>query len=761
MMKGRLKIILKSDLCAGSGYSYAGIIDSDICYDEYGIPFIPARRLKGCLRDSYETILYSEDNSDYSIKPEIIFGSSGSGIKDRNKGIILHNAYIENYEKFVEALEKTKGEYATPQEILDRFSHVVGQTRMEDGVADTTSLRFTRVINRYSPITEEETTEDKKAEKETVLYADILYDESYEKILENVARATRHIGLKRNRGLGNVSCEFEPGNEEKASSKEELVKVVDLNNGKSSIQYTVKNMAPLMLSSEDDAESEDYISGQQVLGMLADRYLSLKDKAAESDEFKELFLRGKETVYSNLYPCKAGKIYYPAPEYVNRLKKTKDFRCVLKRKQEELSKEVKEGNQPKRLKGQFLQIENNNVFVYEVKKDIIYHHSHKNVQQDSKEDFENNEGILYTGEAIRSGQYFSGEIIVKNKYADIIKELLLKDDFFFGKSKTAQYGHCKLVKYEADGSGIYGKKEFKADDYLVLTFLSDYMPSIDGASIYRDRLIDTIARQIEQVVGVNEIFEIEESEPEYTSILRTGLATGYSGIWNLRKQPIPVIKAGGCVVLRVKKDFEIESVKWIGEHNNEGFGNIRISKAVDFSTELGTPTNNSEDSSDNLEEDEKRLLLPILKPIILNHWADRKIYDIIESGKLSSITNSAAGRIKLMLTESKAYSDTPSEAFENFVNRIESIKSDGAREAGERLFQLIGEKDENEGKNKDKDKNDKWDLKMNKVNGEEDPDVEKLKKLGLSNCEVDEALNSKWYDYLMAIIVDRKYNGRE
>ena len=56
----RLIITLKSDLCVGSGYSYAGIIDSDICYDALGLPYIPARRLKGCLREAAELIGLSD-----------------------------------------------------------------------------------------------------------------------------------------------------------------------------------------------------------------------------------------------------------------------------------------------------------------------------------------------------------------------------------------------------------------------------------------------------------------------------------------------------------------------------------------------------------------------------------------------------------------------------------------------------------------------------------------------------------------------------
>ena len=54
--KAILKIRLKSDLCAGSGYSFAGIVDSDVCYNQNGFPYILGRRIKGCLREAAELI---------------------------------------------------------------------------------------------------------------------------------------------------------------------------------------------------------------------------------------------------------------------------------------------------------------------------------------------------------------------------------------------------------------------------------------------------------------------------------------------------------------------------------------------------------------------------------------------------------------------------------------------------------------------------------------------------------------------------------
>ena len=51
MGKYQIKIELLSDLCVSDGGVYNSSLDTDICYDAYGFPFIPAKRLKGCLRE--------------------------------------------------------------------------------------------------------------------------------------------------------------------------------------------------------------------------------------------------------------------------------------------------------------------------------------------------------------------------------------------------------------------------------------------------------------------------------------------------------------------------------------------------------------------------------------------------------------------------------------------------------------------------------------------------------------------------------------
>lgn len=51
MYKSQIRIELLSDLCAADGNGYNSSVDVDVCHDDCGLPYIPAKRLKGCLRE--------------------------------------------------------------------------------------------------------------------------------------------------------------------------------------------------------------------------------------------------------------------------------------------------------------------------------------------------------------------------------------------------------------------------------------------------------------------------------------------------------------------------------------------------------------------------------------------------------------------------------------------------------------------------------------------------------------------------------------
>ena len=192
--KAVLKIILKSDLCVASGYAFMGSIDSDVCYNENGIPYIPGRRLKGCLRDAGELIGISNI--------ETIFGAGGD---NKIRGVWIDNAYPEGFEQLNFELTEVKltdspyAKYLTQQKVLEYYTRIVSNTQIEEetGTAKKNSLRYTRVVNQFLP----------QKEEPMCFFAKIEFDCDKEQ-LENTVKALRHIGLNRNRGFGNIECQF-------------------------------------------------------------------------------------------------------------------------------------------------------------------------------------------------------------------------------------------------------------------------------------------------------------------------------------------------------------------------------------------------------------------------------------------------------------------------------------------------------------------------------------------------------------------------
>ena len=747
-----IEITLMSDLCTGSGYAYAGIIDSDVCYDDCGLPFIPARRLKGCMREAAESLLYTKYTSE---DINSLFSEKGSDTGGQFK---LGNAYIENYEeihRFLKAgqADDTASRYCDPQEVLGLYTHVIGQTAMKDGVADSNTLRFTRVINKNAPF-------DGGPMK---FYAKIIiYNKKAAGMLEDIVCATRHIGLKRNRGLGNVKCNLfakqEKDNGRKAADngpdeRKGLI-VLEKSGEYVKIRYAVKNTAPLMISNEQEDESADYIPGQCVLGALAGRYLFGGRRSPDSEEFKDLFLNGN-TRFSNLYPWDGRNIYYPAPEYLRRLKKTKKYVYTLQSVLPEQSSLEEDynyggGNQPKKLKGKFASLGNDGIAVHEVEKEVIYHHSHKNTHLVSGKE----RGILYEQIAVSAGQMFAGEIIVpKNEeYLRKIVGLLCRDDLYLGKSRSVQYGRCELVQFRTekskDKNQVYTKEEkqdYSKEDDVVVTLLSDVILTDDAGlpAVYRDIAKAALAKEL----GIQ--YETGKEE-KYISYINLGLASGYHTQWNLRKQPMPCIKAGSCFVYHLKEAITLPVEEWIGERTVEGFGQVRIEKSEKYCYKNNYPQIAARGERSALEFD-SAAGVDIITDIAIKLWLNGKIEAILRSGELSVISNSSVGRMNLMLTESLAAKKDPDEAFKDFTERIMSIKTDETRNAGESLLKLVGNPDKG------------WTIDEGGefINNFKDNEPDFLvNTVEVSRETVRKKMINCWGDYIRAILMDRKYNGK-
>jgi CRISPR-associated protein Csx10 len=196
----KIKIELMSDTLIGSGSGCGSTVDTDIIYDELGLPYIPAKRLKGLLKDSAIAVVEMLEKSRIITPVENkdllknIFGNPG---QNNPSGVYFSNLHIEEYEKnreFLASMQKT----ITPDLILNSVTRLRQQTAIDPstGTAEDHSLRTVRVINKGLLFTG-----SIQSEKLTDAEAELL-------IL--AGSNLKRIGTKRNRGFGEIKCTIVP-----------------------------------------------------------------------------------------------------------------------------------------------------------------------------------------------------------------------------------------------------------------------------------------------------------------------------------------------------------------------------------------------------------------------------------------------------------------------------------------------------------------------------------------------------------------------
>ena len=715
-VKKKIQIELKSDLCIASGYSYAGLIDNDICYDRWGIPYLPGRRLKGCLRDTAEKVLYS------IISKECIEELFGVSYDDGAKGIIIENAYPKDCESLISVFESIKSssekglkDILTSQRVLELYTTVKAQTRLdENGVAQNKTLRSIRTVNRYSF--------DKS---EMIFEAYVTYESTAlsEEYLPLIVSATKHIGLNRNRGLGNVRCVLTDLNDDMANSETEeqdqstevqqnsqnvcLMTNVQQKSGdiesveqtmrdvnpaedrKWMIAYCIKNIEPLILSNMSDDATETIIRGQSILGLLAAQYLRDHGNTADSEEFRDLFLNGN-TLFSNLVISKNGCPYYPAPLIIRKLKKSDkyvnveysfDEKSLRERHKDsnDIEQVVKDldpsgGNQPKKLAGKYLRFDRDfKIDVAEVERKLVYHHSRKGANRYGEEP------VLYATEAIAENQEFFGTVILPAKYVEVVVKLLTETDIRVGKSKTAQYGKCVLKylkhkKYDFGGQMEIAGITMKKGDPIAVIVLSDAIflygkdEQYDAhCTVFRDEVEQLIIDELKNYDVICSSFSEQDgclsnhkdgftADKEYISYIETIDIAGYNTHLNLRKAAVPAIKAGSVICLQLEESAScIEG--YIGEKNHEGYGHIAIVPLSQMKYEVECIEDNK--SSKSFSEQDIAPSVKTIEHIIIGRLEEairaKALKDVTENTQTKSadkLSASTVGRVTLMLRES-------------------------------------------------------------------------------------------------------------
>lgn len=197
-----LEVTLKSDTLIGSGEGYGAIVDSDVIFDDCGIPYIPAKRVKGLLRDSARiagNMLATAELNLGNCSTEELFGIAGM---EASADISVSNLYVEDYEnnyKWIDFFIRGKdfNEKISKETVMQYFTSLRRSTQInEDGVAKDHSLRTARVIKRENAFYG--TIELRGKDKEQL--------KKKECLLAIACMNLRSIGTKRNRGFGEVEA---------------------------------------------------------------------------------------------------------------------------------------------------------------------------------------------------------------------------------------------------------------------------------------------------------------------------------------------------------------------------------------------------------------------------------------------------------------------------------------------------------------------------------------------------------------------------
>jgi len=187
----------------GSGEGYGSGVGRDVVFDDLGLPYLPARRIKGVLREAaielQEMFTSAGIMTVTNDQIEKLFGREG---QQEGSGLIVTDFYFPDYkhiQKWFKYLFDQYGMLFAPPVLMDYFTETRHQTSINDqGVAEEGSLRTSRVLRK-----------DLSFEGKLFLNDD---SEEDTRLIALACANMRRLGGQRNRGFGEVEAVLYSGN---------------------------------------------------------------------------------------------------------------------------------------------------------------------------------------------------------------------------------------------------------------------------------------------------------------------------------------------------------------------------------------------------------------------------------------------------------------------------------------------------------------------------------------------------------------------
>ena len=565
----KITITTKSYTAIASGEG-AGIIDSDIIYDNLGLPYIPAKRLKGLLRDSSQEILIFIGIDKADILIEEIFGTELKQGK-----AVFENAYIENYENLKTEIEEliNKNEYKnflSKSNILSFFTTIRQQTAIDnDGIAKEHSLRTIRVlkpnINFESTIDVVQLSEQAKA----LLYLAI--------------KNLRRLGLNRNMGFGLVECNalidnvndsnvlnlLQNSSPSPISSENTTVALSSAQDYTSNNIITkylkISTLSPVLLSERaGDLNTTDtrlYIPGTTIRGLLANRLikkLALSESNAHLNPlFKTCFIEDKLSI-SFAYPFKKDKIFTPFPQNLQSEKGNKY----------ETNDIFYNNSKNTKANSGFVYLDNSEIEKTKISTKAYFH----GTRDDRKG--KNTDGAIFYYDSIEPNEQFLATITAPEEVLNDLQKITESAfDGRIGRSKTSQYGKIKIEWIDnvtQEPKELTGEDEITLIAISPLILLNQYGTSESSTELLKEYLKNTI----------NADFEI------HNQVCRITKVDYFNRQWGCKSQTYRALNEGSTFHLKFSEpiDDNLQQVlidlekNGIGELTPMGYGRVKFIK---------------------------------------------------------------------------------------------------------------------------------------------------------------------------------------
>lgn len=553
-----LRLELLSDALPGGGASTSTGADRDIALDANGLPWIPARRVKGLLKLAGRDLVDAGKISNQELVS--VFGDDGG----HEGSLRLSNGCLDGHATIARFVRKTS---STPslakvfplERVVDEFTTIRAQTAIAfdegtPGVAKRGSLRTSRVLRRGTAFT---FTVDLPREHASVL--------------ETCCKVARHAGSSWTRGLGEVrfTLHDESGTKTSPGSKS-----VVQHGTTGSLCLRVEPLEPLVVTGavQDGNVTETFLRGSQVRGALA---RSLMDHP----RFKQVFL-SPGLLFSNCYPIRGERQYLPVPASIVVEKHSRTLHDLA-------SMDAVEADtsdlQVKNLTG-FVNVEGRAIETLSIDTAIEFHHrrssdravGHVESKQSSPYD---DTGNFFHYEAIlpRTTLAFAGLVEGEPGLLDVISTTVGNGiALSFGKSKGVQYGTCKVTI----DPGLAPRRAVRTDhpingaNRLVATFLSDTIVKNDKGFPTCNK--DDLLAAFRSSAGLD---DAGIATSVAAAFIKNTAVGGFSDAWGLPKLQHVAVARGSVLVIDVKRvdgngvpNVNVPRRLFVGERCQEGFG---------------------------------------------------------------------------------------------------------------------------------------------------------------------------------------------